>query len=76
MTNLDGGLFNIEIAFSPRFPNEQPRAKFLTPFYHYRVTSKEPIADLVREALSLTGLHQRTALSATLPPNPTRVDPT
>ncbi|KAA8894127.1 ubiquitin-conjugating enzyme/RWD-like protein [Sphaerosporella brunnea] len=38
MTNLDGGLFNIELAFSPRFPTEQPRAKFLTPFYHYRVT--------------------------------------
>lgn len=40
MTNLDGGLFNIELAFSPRFPVETPRAKFLTPFYHYRVTSK------------------------------------
>lgn len=43
MTNLDGGLFNIEIAFSPRFPEEQPRAKFLTPFYHFRV-SKDGIA--------------------------------
>ena len=40
MTNLDGGLFNIEIAFSPRFPIEHPRARFRTPFYHYRVTSK------------------------------------
>ncbi|KAI5848998.1 ubiquitin-conjugating enzyme/RWD-like protein [Tricharina praecox] len=39
MTNLDGGLFNIEIAFSPRFPIEHPRARFRTPFYHYRVTS-------------------------------------
>ncbi|KAI5804930.1 ubiquitin-conjugating enzyme/RWD-like protein [Geopyxis carbonaria] len=40
MTNLDGGLFNIELCFSPRFPEEQPRAKFLTPFYHYSVTSE------------------------------------
>ncbi|CCX34868.1 ubiquitin-conjugating enzyme/RWD-like protein [Pyronema domesticum] len=40
MTNLDGGLFNIELAFSPRFPVETPRAKFLTPFYHYRVTKE------------------------------------
>ncbi|KAF8533907.1 ubiquitin-conjugating enzyme/RWD-like protein [Trichophaea hybrida] len=38
MTHLDGGLFNIELTFSPRFPSEQPRARFLTPFYHYRVT--------------------------------------
>jgi len=43
MTNLDGGLFNIEIVFSPRFPEEQPRARFVTPFYHYRV-SKDGIA--------------------------------
>ncbi|KAF8467713.1 ubiquitin-conjugating enzyme/RWD-like protein [Kalaharituber pfeilii] len=38
MTNLDGGLFNIQINFSPRFPDEQPRAKFLTPIYHHRIT--------------------------------------
>jgi len=39
MTNLDGGLFNIELAFSPRFPEEQPRAKFITPLYHHSITS-------------------------------------
>lgn len=39
MTNLDGGLFTFELAFSPRFPEEQPRAKFLTHLYHHRVTS-------------------------------------
>ncbi|TGZ77386.1 UBC-like protein [Ascodesmis nigricans] len=39
MTNLDGGLFNIELAFSPRFPDEQPRATFLTPLYHHGITT-------------------------------------
>lgn len=43
MTNLDGGLFTFELAFSPRFPEEQPRAKFLTHFYHHRVTSMDYI---------------------------------
>ncbi|CAZ79921.1 unnamed protein product [Tuber melanosporum] len=39
MTNLDGGLFNIHLAFSPRFPDEQPRAKFVTPLYHHQITT-------------------------------------
>jgi len=38
MTNLDGGLFNIQINFSTRFPEEQPRVRFLTPIYHHRIT--------------------------------------
>lgn len=38
MTNLDGGLFNFELAFSPRFPEEQPRAKFITPLFHHKIT--------------------------------------
>ncbi|KAL7273965.1 hypothetical protein RUND412_003146 [Rhizina undulata] len=38
MTNLDGGLFNLELAFPPTFPDVQPRAKFLTPLYHHKVT--------------------------------------
>ncbi|ATZ57461.1 hypothetical protein BCIN_15g00390 [Botrytis cinerea B05.10] len=50
MTNLDGGLFNIKLYFSPRFPEEQPRAKFQTPLFHHRIgldgtpcyTSKRP----------------------------------
>ncbi len=39
MTNFDGGMFRIKLNFSPRFPDEQPRAKFLTPVFHHRVTS-------------------------------------
>ncbi|KAI5850403.1 ubiquitin-conjugating enzyme/RWD-like protein [Morchella snyderi] len=39
MTNLDGGLFTFELAFSPRFPEEQPRARFLTHLYHHRITT-------------------------------------
>ncbi|KAI0432959.1 ubiquitin-conjugating enzyme/RWD-like protein [Xylaria sp. FL1042] len=39
MTNFDGGMFKIKLNFSPRFPDEQPRVKFLTPVFHHRVTS-------------------------------------
>jgi len=38
MTNFDGGMFKIKLNFSPRFPEEQPRAKFLTNVFHHRVT--------------------------------------
>lgn len=37
MTNLDGGLFRIKVFFSPRFPEEQPRARFDTPLFHHRI---------------------------------------
>ncbi|KAI0418028.1 ubiquitin-conjugating enzyme/RWD-like protein [Xylaria grammica] len=39
MTNFDGGMFKIKLNFSPRFPDEQPRVKFLTAVFHHRVTS-------------------------------------
>ncbi|KAH8820303.1 ubiquitin-conjugating enzyme/RWD-like protein [Xylogone sp. PMI_703] len=38
MTNLDGGLFRIKINISPRFPEEQPRARFETPLFHHRIS--------------------------------------
>ncbi|KAI0391669.1 ubiquitin-conjugating enzyme [Xylariaceae sp. FL0594] len=38
MTNFDGGMFKIKISFSPRFPEEQPRVRFLTKVFHHRVT--------------------------------------
>ncbi|KAI1118777.1 ubiquitin-conjugating enzyme/RWD-like protein [Nemania sp. NC0429] len=38
MTNFDGGMFRIKLNFSPRFPEEQPRVRFLTPVFHHRVT--------------------------------------
>jgi ubiquitin-conjugating enzyme E2 Z len=37
MTNLDGGLFKIKLFFSPRFPEEHPRAKFETQLFHHRI---------------------------------------
>ncbi|KFY89493.1 hypothetical protein V500_05635 [Pseudogymnoascus sp. VKM F-4518 (FW-2643)] len=37
MTNLDGGLFRITLHLSPRFPDEQPRARFETPLFHHRI---------------------------------------
>ncbi|KAI0383845.1 UBC-like protein [Hypomontagnella monticulosa] len=39
MTNLDGGMFRIKLNFSPRFPEEQPRVKFLTPMFHHRISA-------------------------------------
>lgn len=38
MTALDGGVFNIKIHLSPRFPAEQPRVFVETPLFHYRVS--------------------------------------
>lgn len=38
MTNLDGGLFRIKLNFSPRFPHEQPRARFETKIFHHHIT--------------------------------------
>jgi ubiquitin-conjugating enzyme E2 Z len=39
MTNLDGGLFRIKLCFSPRFPEEHPRAKFETQLFHHRIAT-------------------------------------
>lgn len=39
MTNLDGGLFRFKLFFSPRFPEEQPRARFETHIFHHRIAS-------------------------------------
>ncbi|KAI1383189.1 UBC-like protein [Hypoxylon trugodes] len=39
MTNLDGGMFRIKLNFSPRFPEEQPRIKFLTSMFHHRIAA-------------------------------------
>lgn len=39
MTNLDGGLFRIKLFFSPRFPEEQPRARFETKLFHHRIAT-------------------------------------
>lgn len=39
MTNLDGGLFRIKLYFSPRFPEEQPRARFETDLFHHRIAT-------------------------------------
>lgn len=37
-THLNGGVFNIKIHLSPRFPQEQPRVFFKTPIFHHRVS--------------------------------------
>lgn len=38
MTQLDGGMFRIRVAISPRFPDEQPRAFFETKLFHHRIS--------------------------------------
>ena len=50
MTNLDGGLFRIRIAFSPRFPEEQPRVKFETPMFHHRISEDGVVCYFPRRA--------------------------
>jgi len=42
MTNLDGGMFRINMTISPRFPEEQPRVLFQTKMFHHRI-SKEGV---------------------------------
>ncbi|EED13238.1 ubiquitin conjugating enzyme, putative [Talaromyces stipitatus ATCC 10500] len=37
-THLDGGVFNIKIHISPRFPQEQPRIFFEKPIFHHHVS--------------------------------------
>ena len=39
MTNLDGGMFRIKLAISPRFPEEQPRVVFETKLFHHRIST-------------------------------------
>ncbi|KAI9811422.1 MAG: hypothetical protein M1832_000891 [Thelocarpon impressellum] len=50
MTNLDGGLFKIRIAFSPRFPEEQPRVQFETPLFHHRISTSGVVCYFPRRA--------------------------
>lgn len=37
MTPMDGALCRIKIHLSPKFPEEQPRVKFLTNLFHHRI---------------------------------------
>ncbi|PYI27914.1 ubiquitin-conjugating enzyme [Aspergillus indologenus CBS 114.80] len=38
MTHLDGGVFEIDIHLSPKFPEVQPRVSMRTSFFHVRVS--------------------------------------
>ncbi|PGH36481.1 ubiquitin-conjugating enzyme E2 Z [[Emmonsia] crescens] len=38
MTQLDGGIFQIRICLSPKFPDEQPRVIVTTPLFHNRIS--------------------------------------
>ncbi|OLL22508.1 Ubiquitin-conjugating enzyme E2 2 [Neolecta irregularis DAH-3] len=42
MTPFDEGHWLIKISLSPDFPNDQPRIRFLTPFFHPNVTGTLP----------------------------------
>ena len=37
MTSLDGGVLQLKMHFSPRFPDEQPRVIFASKIFHYRI---------------------------------------
>ncbi|EXJ74476.1 uncharacterized protein A1O5_02772 [Cladophialophora psammophila CBS 110553] len=49
-THLDGGIFKLRIAVSPRFPGEQPRVKMETPIYHHRVSKDGVVCYFPKEA--------------------------
>ena len=38
MTNLEGGMFKVKVAFSKRFPEELPRVTFETKLFHHRIS--------------------------------------
>ena len=38
MTNLEGGMFKIKVAFSKRYPEELPRVIFETRLFHHRIS--------------------------------------
>ena len=38
MTNLEGGMFKVKVAFSKRFPEELPRVIFETKLFHHRIS--------------------------------------
>jgi ubiquitin-conjugating enzyme E2 Z len=46
LTNLDGGIINIKMCISPRFPLEQPRVRVETPLFHHRISSTRQLCYL------------------------------
>lgn len=50
MTHLDGGMFTIKVAISPRFPEEQPRVVFETALFHHRISKAGVLCYLPRRA--------------------------
>ncbi|KIX93077.1 uncharacterized protein Z520_11134 [Fonsecaea multimorphosa CBS 102226] len=49
-THLDGGIFKLRMAVSPRFPAEQPRVKMETPIFHHRVSKDGVVCYFPKEA--------------------------
>ena len=49
MTHLDGGVFKIRVSISPRYPEEQPRAKLETKLYHHRVSKDGVLCYFVKK---------------------------
>ena len=63
MTHLDGGIFKIRMAVSPRFPQEQPRARVETPIYHHRVSKDGVLCYFVKKAEEMQN-HVETIIEA------------
>ncbi|KAL1916488.1 uncharacterized protein VTP21DRAFT_5679 [Calcarisporiella thermophila] len=40
MTNYDGGIFKAKIVFHDKFPEIQPRVRFITPIFHPNITEE------------------------------------
>ena len=50
MTNLEGGMFKVRIAFSKRFPEELPRVIFETKLFHHRISKDGILCYLPKRA--------------------------
>ena len=63
MTHLDGGIFKIRVAVSPRFPQEQPRVRVETPLYHHRVSKDGVLCYFVKKPEEMQN-HVETIIEA------------
>jgi ubiquitin-conjugating enzyme E2 Z len=69
LTNLDGGIININMCISPRFPLEQPRVRVETPLFHHRISSTGQLCYLHDGSEDLA-THVQAIISAVEDDNP------
>lgn len=73
MTNLDGGIFNMNLHIPPNFPTTQPRVILQTPIYHHRVSSKGTLCYFPERSDEISS--HLEAIVAALEDSETKFDP-